>query len=245
MSEPVQQRNQNHHEYPNQLNQPNQAGQPSQPYAAQPNYYRTPPPAYQNRAAGYSPSQPQPPVNYAPAQYPPGTWSQAGPYAAAPVQAKKQDNRFLYLLPALGVAALALGVFLPWFSVAVLGSTVSLNGLGNASGPTELTGIFAQGNAVKDGVIVLALAGLLGLLTLGGLALKARGFAIAVLVFGLAAAGLMAFELVDANRNIAEINRNAAGAAVAQTGLGLYIGLAGAVIVLLGALITFIFFRKK
>lgn len=224
---PAQNPNQNSYGHPDQA-------QPSYPQA---NHYPPSAPAYPSRQPGY----PQQPGNYAPPLA--GQRNQGAAYAAAPV---KKGKWFLYLIPALGVVAMVLGVFLPWFNVTILGSTVSLNGMGNLSGPSELTSILSRdgSSGVKDGVLVLGLAGISSLLILGGLLMRARGFAIAVIVFGLMSLGLTAFEVIDANRSIQAINNSAAGAATAQTGLGLYVGLAGAVVVLVGAIVTLVFFKS-
>ncbi len=219
---------------PNQNNYP-QSNQPPPPYNQ--GNYQAPQGSYQ--PGGYP--QPQPPGQYQGAGYgaPPA-------YGVAPV--KKAANPLLYLIPAVGVVIMALGVFLPWFNLTLLGGTIGVNGLGNVSGSAELTALYTQTNgssAAKDGVLVLGLAGILIVLIVLGLLLKARGFAIAAIVFGVMAAGLMVFEVTDATRSINDINRTTGGAASASTGLGLYVGLAGALIVLVGAIIAFAFFRKS
>ncbi len=219
---------------PNQNNYP-QSNQPPPPYNQ--GNYQAPQGSYQ--PGGYP--QPQPPGQYQGVAYgaPPA-------YRVAPV--KRVANPLLYLIPAVGVVIMALGVFLPWFNMTFLGGTIAVNGLGNLSGPADLVTTLTQGTGspgAKDGVLVLGLAGILIVLIVLGLLLKARGFAIAAIVFGVIAAGLMAFEVSDVGKSVGDINQTGLGQIKAETGLGIYVGLVGALIVLFGAIITFAFFRKS
>jgi hypothetical protein len=119
--------------------------------------------------------------------------------------------------------------------------------MGSVSGNADLVALYnsAGGGGAKDGVIALSLAVISLILILVGLLTKARGWAIATIVFGVFATGLMAYEVFDVNRSTNQIASDSAGLGASSGGIGLYVGLAGAIIILIGAIITVAFFRKK
>jgi len=207
-------------------------------YPQQPPYNQAPPPGYPPQQPGGYP--PQQPGGYPPQQY------QGAPYAVAPV--KLPANPLLYIIPLVGVVIMAVGVFLPWFNMTLLGGTIGVNGLGTLSGPTDLVNALNQSAGspgAKDGVLVLGLAGILIVLCLLGLVLKMRGFAIAAIVFGVFSLGLTAFEVSDVSKSINDINATGLGQISAQTGLGIYVCLIGAIVILIGAIVTVLFFRRS
>ena len=209
----------------NNYPRPNQPGQP--PYPQQPNNY--PPQGY------YQGQQPVYPAQVA----------YAGAYPAQKV--KVPGNWTLYFIPLIGVILLAVGAFLPWISLTIASQSFSVSGTGSVSGTPDLVSAYNQsgGGGAKDGVIALALAGISLVLILIGLLTRARGWAIGVLVFGVFATGLMAFELYDVGKSNTSISSDTAGAGTSTTGIGIYVGLAGAIIILIGAIIAVAFFRRK
>ncbi len=216
----------------NNYPRPNQPGQPPYPQQQPGNY---PPQGYYQGQPPYPGQQPG---------YPP-----QAPYAGAyPAQkVKVPGNWKLYLIPLPGAILLAVGAFLPWISLTVLGQTISVSGTGSVSGTSDLVSAYNQsgGGGAKDGVIALTLAGISLVLILIGLLTRARGWAIGVIVFGVFATLLMAYEVYDVGKSASSIASDTGGAGASSGGIGLYIGLAGALIVLVGAIITVAFFRKK
>jgi hypothetical protein len=216
----------------NNYPRPNQPGQPPYPQQ-QPNNY--PPQGYYQGQQPYPGQQPG---------YPPQAPYQ-GAYPAQKV--KVPGNWKLYLIPLLGAILLAVGAFLPWITLTIVGQTISVSGIGSVSGTSDLVSAYNQagGGGAKDGTIALALAGISLILILIGLLTRARGWAIGVIVFGVFATGLMAYELYDIGKSTSTLASDTAGAGASSTGFGIYIGLAGAIIILVGAIITVAFFRKK
>lgn len=216
---------------------PNQGGN----YPPRPN--QPPPPQYQGQPGGYPPQPPQ--YQGQPGGYPPPQQYQGQPYGYSAAPVKPPPNPYLYLIPIVGIILMAVGVFLPWFTISFLGVSLSVDGLGKASGTGEVVTAYNQaagtGNA-KDGVYLLGAGGLLLVLCLLGLFLKARGFAIAAIVFGVLCVGLTAYDVVDINRSL---SGTSSGGASGTVGIGLYISLVGAIVILIGAIITVAFFRKK
>lgn len=200
-------------------------------YQQQPNAY-SPQGYYPPRQPGYAPQQPYP-----------------GAYAVPAKKVKMPGNRNLYFIPLVGVILLAVGAFLPWITLNVkaLSQSISINGMGSVSGTPELVSAYNQagGGGAKDGVIALGLAGIILVLILIGLLTRSRGWAIASIVFGFFAAGLMAYEVIDVNRSINQLTTDSAGVTTSAGGIGLYVGLAGGIIIQVGAIITVALFRKK
>ncbi|MBN9390429.1 MAG: hypothetical protein J0I20_20540 [Chloroflexi bacterium] len=211
-----------------------QPGQP--PYQQQPNAAYPPQGYYQGQQPGYQPQQ-----GYAPQPAYPGA------YAAPAQRVKVPGNRNLYFIPLIGVILLAAGAFLPWINLTIQNQSISINGMGSVSGNAELAALYnsAGGGGAKDGVIALSLAVISLILVLVGLLTKARGWAIATIVFGVFSIGLMAYEVFDVNRSTNKVATDSAGLGSSSGGIGLYVGLAGAIIILIGAIVTVTFFRKK
>jgi hypothetical protein len=108
-----------------------------------------------------------------------------------------------------------------------------MTGLGSLSGP------FSAGSAtseVKDGIFALGLGILILLIAVVGFFSNNKAAAIVSLVFAVAAIGLMLFELSDISSSV-KTTISSTGIAVVNVGSGLYIGLAGAVIALVGSIL--------
>lgn len=202
-------------------------GQPTQP----------PPPGYgQQPQPGY-----QQPINGQPVQ---GYGQQPQPGYGQPVQGYGQPapvvrpamNPLYMGLVALGGLLLVVCAFLPWISLDFLGTKISVNGLGQVSDKT-----IPSGSTASDGVIAIFLG--VVLLILGGLSfvLKQRWLPIAALVFAVFAVLLMAFELIH---NTSSINSDPSLGNIASNGLGVYLGLLGGIIALVGGVLHFMMRRR-
>jgi hypothetical protein len=145
--------------------------------------------------------------------------------------AKKGMNPF-YLVGLLGGLALAISAFLPWATAKVGRLEMSITGMGNVSG----TGIGSSNEGVRDGIFALGLGILVVVLAVLGLLLSSRGFAIALLVFGLLSSAFMVYELTDINQDMSSV----AGSA----GFGVYMGLAGALVIVVGGVVPLLVKRK-
>jgi hypothetical protein len=216
---------------------------PPQPEGRPPNY---PPPPQ-----GY----PQQPQNYPPSGYPPSQYPQQGyqpQYQQYPPNAGQYQQQWqqpatakparkpnpIYAIPAIGGLLLMICAFLPWLTVSFLGENLTITGLGSVSGTTDPA--LASGGA-RDGVLALILGVIALVLALLGLFLNRKGFAIALIVFGVLASGLMIFELADVNRNVSEFSSLGGGI---STGIGIYLGLVGALAVLIGAILPLVIRRR-
>jgi hypothetical protein len=131
-----------------------------------------------------------------------------------PLAYPKEPNKTGAIITLVGAAAIVLGSFLPWASVATVFGTISLAG-------TE-----------GDGVITLVIGGIIGVLAgleLGG---KSRRRTAAMIV-GIVALGIGVFEIANVSDTASEVSSQFARASV---GIGLWAVLGGAALALLGSL---------
>lgn len=211
-----------------------------QPQQTPPGYGQAPQPGYQQPAQGYG-QQPQPgyqqPVQGYGQQPQPG-YQQPGYGQPTPPVVRPAANPLYMGLVALGGLLLIVCAFLAWITLDFLGTKISVNGLGQISDKSIPSG---SGTA-SDGVIAIFLG--VVLLILGGLSfvLKQRWLPLAALVVAVFAVLLMAFELIH---NTSSINSDASLGNIASNGIGVYIGLVGAIIALVGGVLPFVLRRTR
>jgi hypothetical protein len=228
---------------PNNNPNPGNAGS-GQPYGQQPNYYQQPPQGYPQQP-GYG----QPPQGYAPPQ--PGYGQQANyyqqppqygqPQVAAPVRPARRPNP-IYGATIVGALIMAVGCFLPWITISssIASLNMSVNGMGGTNGA-----LF--GSDTKDGILILPMAIIIALLSLGGLLNGHKAFGIIAAIIG-AIAGLILFvDIAGVNDAVKELKAETALGTAGITlnagvGIGLIVCAVGAGIALLSAVIAL--FRK-
>ena len=231
---------------PNQPNMP-PSGQQSpngQPQYPQPGYGQ--PPQYQQPGYGQPPQNPagygQPPQYQQPG---PGQPQQPFPgyagyqpmnYAAATPAVRGRNP--IYAGAALGGLLLIICAFLPWFSISFSGGTTSVTGLGGASG--DLKDLYGNGG-VRDGIFAIILGGIILLFSLLGLFQNRKAAAIGGIVAGVLASLLMFYELADISRVNKDLD---AVQAVFTTGIGIYLGIVGALLGLVGSIVP-LFVKRR
>lgn len=186
---------------------------------------------------GYQPQHPQQPQYYQPQQQPQAYYQYAPqPY---PAQAQAQaatasrgGKKWLYILPLGAALVLAGGAFLPWITFNGLGTSFSISGLGQFSGDTSLVG---NSGGAKDGVITLSLAVVAILFALVGLFTARRWPAWLAFVAGLLASAISVIDLLDIQSRGKELSSDVATLSV---GLGLYLSLGAALVLLVGSLLA-------
>ncbi len=156
-------------------------------------------------------------------------------FQGAPAYPAARNNKFYpaFLVSVFGSLCLIGCAFLPWMSFKALDLQLSIDGLGNISGSSPLSGPTGY---TGDGVLAIGLGVILLVLSALGSFLGKNGFAIAAMVFGLIATGLMILKLSDIS--------SAAKILEGNTGLGVYLGLAGALVALVGGSLPLVLKRS-
>jgi hypothetical protein len=194
---------------------------------------------------------------------PPLQWNPAGVYDWLESPAARFGKSYFYIIPGLGSLLLAVSVFLPWFSADIIGTSLTMNGVGGtnlaALGDTSVDHVAPSvgGSPAYEswhGWLLLALAVLTLIMVVLGITLKNKHFAIASLVAGFIAVGLLGYDLARMMQAVDEILRSISGVqAVGQpnvklsisTGFGLYAGLASALAIFIGSILTFFLFNTS
>ncbi len=202
--------------YGQQPPQPGGYGQPPQQY---PQGYGQPP------QPGYG----QPPQNPGYNGYPQMN------YAPAPAVAAARGMNPIYAAPLIGGLLLVIGAFLPWIIFKFLGKELTITGMGATSGNLDI-----PSGGVKDGIFAVFLGGIILLLAIIGLLRGSKGFGIAILIFGIFATLFMLYELSD----ISNAAKTLGDSGSVSTGIGLYIGLVGAIIALVGGVLP-LFMKRR
>ncbi len=150
----------------------------------------------------------------------------------------------LYGIAAVGGLAMVASSFLAWYNFTITGNggdSFSITGMGGTSGTSEMAKFLAEA-ASNPGIISVFLGGVVLLLALLGLVLNKKGFAIAALVFGLMGLAFMGLKLSQAAKLGSDIGDSAS--LTTSVGLGLYVGLLGAILAVLGSILTLVMRRR-
>jgi len=150
----------------------------------------------------------------------------------------------LYGVAAVGGVLLAVSSFLAWYNFNITGSggeSFSITGMGGTSGTSEMAKFLAA-TASNAGIISVFLGGMVLLPALLGLALNKKGFAIATLVFALMSVAFMVLKLSQAAKLGSDLGDSAM--LTTSVGLGLYLGLLGAIIALVGSVLPLVMHRR-
>lgn len=231
--------------------------QPGQPYP------QTPP--------KYPELKPLPPGWQQPIQ--PGQWVSAGNNGI--VQQSQFINInitigrwYLYFIPGIACLALILCVFLPWISINLFGSSITANGVGGTNMPTGSLEAMAalsptattpapttsQTNSfiAHDGFIVLVVAVIGVILSLGGLLQRHKGYTIGLIIIGFITLGIFGFEFWNISKSIGDANAQIAAAASQNifgvglsVGFGIYLGIITAIILIVSSIVTYIMFEDN
>ena len=136
----------------------------------------------------------------------------------------------------VGGLLLIVCAFLPWITLNLLGTSFSINGLGQVSDKQ-----LGDNSTTGDGIIAIVL-GIVLLLSAGlGFILK-RGWAGRIAqVFGVLATLFMLYELINIGNSLKDPIFQSGGA---STGLGVYLGLLGAIIALVGGVLALVQQRR-
>lgn len=231
---------------PNQPNTPPSGQRPpnGQPQYPQPGYGQ--PPQYQQPGYGQPPqNQPgygQPPQYQQPA---PGQPQQPFPgyagyqpmnYATATPAVRGRNP--LYAGATLGGLLLIVCAFLPWISITIAGGTTTITGIGGVSGDLK---DFLGGGGARDGIFAVILGGIILLFSLFGLFQNRKAGAIGGIVGGVLGTLLMFYELFDLNKSVKDLSALDASSAI---GFGVYIGIAGALLGLIGSIVP-LFVKRR
>jgi hypothetical protein len=207
-------------------------GQPQYPQAGygqppqnQPGYGQ--PPQYQQPGQG-QPQQPFPGyAGYQPMNY------------AAATPAVRGFNP-IYAGEALGGLLLIICAFLTWLTLNVAGGTTTVTGLGGVNG--DLKDLLGNGE-VGDGVFPLILGAITLLFSLFGLFRNHKAGAIGGIVAGILATLIMFYKLFSINDSISKLNALGPDYS-ASIGIGLYLGIVGALLALIGSIVALVVKRR-
>lgn len=173
--------------------------------------------------------------------------TQAAPpgYRVKYVPISEDRYNLTYLAPLVGSIVLAVGVFLPWLNVGVASGLFSVegstNGIGSFSGSPLLGAALAKNPPVYgiDGFLLIGLAILALMVSLGGLSNSTVWAWKVGILFGLVAAGIAIYDTINFSSKVATINSSlgntSTSASAAQVGPGLYVAAAGALVILVGS----------
>lgn len=190
---------------------------------------------------------------------PPLQWNPQGVYdwLEGPKTTTAVNKPYLYAIPGLGALLLAAAIFLPWYSINILSTSLTINGLGGTNVPSlgiSSANSPASGSSqpleVWHGWLLLALAVFTLAIVVPGIFLKNKHFAIASIVSGFIAVGLMGYDLAKTTQTIndsyaaAGVSPDVTALSSASVGFGLYIGLAAAFAIFTGSLLIFFLFDR-
>ncbi len=132
----------------------------------------------------------------------------------------------LYAAASLGGLALIASPFLAWYNINLAGEQFTISGMGGLSGAKSSIATYLAEASGNPGVVSLFFGGLVLLMGVLGLLLNKKGFAIAGIVLALLGAAFTLLKITQAT------STSSTGEASTSTGLGLYLGLAAALIAL-------------
>lgn len=167
-------------------------------------------------------------------------------YPAAPITPKPN---LLYAIPIIGSLFVIAGVFLPWVSFAVVSGFISLegsiNGFGGCSGSPILCNSFNRGSSFSpvDAIVIAALA-VLALVVAGMGLLNKMHESIWLLgaICGVICGGIAVSDLMSIMSRVQSVNNSQGSSdsvsSAAQTGIGLYLIVAGAAVSLGGFILV-------
>lgn len=200
----------------------------------------------------------------------PVVWNPSGVYGGIePVGGK--GRIFLYFIPGFGALLILLGVFLPWLSITIFGTTISVNGIGSVSAPQSFMdglqklqndfGNFTQITPTTTtsttqpfepfhGWILIVLAGISLILVIGGLAQQSKIYTIGLIICGVVCSGLTCWDLWKTIKLLDDTYKQMTDPTVAlfssiQTGFGLFMATFASLCLAIGAISTLIFFDRK
>lgn len=233
---------------------PRQSGQP---------YPQTPP--------KYLELKPLPPGWQQPIQ--PGQWVPVGNNGIVQ-QAKyvKEDTEpgrwYLYFIPGITCLALILCVFLPWISIGFFGSSITANGVGGTNMPSSFLESMAalapttptstpptsQPNSfiAHDGFIVIVVAVIGAILSLGGLLQRHKGYTIGLVIIGIITVGVFGVEFWNISKTIGDAKAEIAAASTQNIfgvdlsiGFGIYLGIITSITLVVSSIVTYIMFEDN
>jgi hypothetical protein len=169
-------------------------------------------------------------------------------YPAAPITPKPN---LLYGIPIIGGFFAIAGVFLPWVSFAVVSGFISLegaiNGFGGCSGSPILCNSFNRGsNFSPVDAIVIAILAVLALVV-GGIGLLSKmheNIWLLGAICGVICGGIAVSDLLSIMSRVQSVNSSSSQSSgdsvssAAQTGIGLYLIVVGAVVSLGGFILV-------
>ncbi len=214
-------------------------GQPP-PYQPQPGYGQQPP-QYQQPGNGQPPQQyQQPGYGQQPQQYqqPLPGYNGYQPMSYAPATPVAAGRNSLYAVVGVGGLLMVVCAFLPWLTLKFLDQDLSVTGLGAVSGSAAKS---LSNTGVKDGIFALTLGVIILVFALFGLLKNNRVAAIGALVAGVISTLLMIYEWSTVSSSAKDLTSADIGINV---GIGIYIGLIGALIALVGGLMALVAKRR-
>ena len=180
--------------------------------------------------------QPAPPIAQ-PVTQRPATWNPQQTQTQLPKTLAGLDLVGLnlpYTIPGVGGLLLFGCAFLPWLSITIFALQISINGLGqvtNASGATLST--TTSPNAT-DGYIAAILALIILALAVVGFYKTIKYLPEVLIVLGVMGALLMVYDFISAASRVAEVNLSGSANVQASSGPGQFVGLVGALAVVIG-----------
>jgi len=156
-------------------------------------------------------------------------------YTSTSLTLDRSRNPF-YVIDAIGGLLLTIGAFLPWLTVKVSGEQIyTTNGMGTLRGPL-LSGTSTE---INGGAFALGMGLLLLVLSGVGFFLDQKAIPIAMLVLGALATALMFYKWNEIANNL----KSDLGGEIIIGG-GVYIGLIGGLLALLGGIIILVVKRR-
>jgi hypothetical protein len=165
----------------------------------------------------------------------------------------RKKTWLLFAISTMGSLVIMCCVFMPAYVLEFSPTTLSMNGLGDVSGPaifvnTAKTAWGTDDERGSTGKYILAIGIIAFALSLGGLYQKDKNYAIGLIVIGFIACGLAIFQFANKLESATKVNADYSSSNNvfgfnALVGFGIYVGIIGAAMLLAGAILTFKFFK--